>query len=95
MVREQRFVAGNEITGRKVFLEVQRQLLGLDFHEPTPEAPGSSPAKPLYVSQVGYDVNLVMEDPEIRRMVLELDARMRALTGGEGIVIDEDGERVE
>ena len=39
---------------------------------------------PVYVPEVGYDINALMNDPELRGMVLEVDQRMRALTGGKG-----------
>jgi len=55
---------------------------------PAQSVPGSSPATPLYMAEVGYDINELLKDPEIREMVLELDAKMRALTGGEGIILE-------
>ena len=55
---------------------------------PTQALPGSSPATPQFVAEVGYDINELIKDPEIRGMVLALDAKMRELTGGEGIILE-------
>ncbi len=48
---------------------------------PTQLPPGSSPATPLFVAEVGYDVNELGKDPELRGLILEVDKRMRALAG--------------
>ena len=60
-------------------LERRARLLGLDK---LPEGfPGSSPATPLFVAEVGYDINELMKDQELRGLILEVDKRMRALAG--------------
>jgi len=68
--------------------ERRAKLLGLDAKE---VLPGATPANPLYVAQVGYDINAVMDDPEIRAKVLELHQLIQAKTGGEGLIIEGEG----
>ena len=44
-------------------------MLGLGHKDPA--------AIPAYVPEVGYDINVLLKDPEVREMVLALDARTR------------------
>jgi hypothetical protein len=61
-------------------LELLAKMLGLGHKDRA--------ANPVYVPEVGYDMNELLKNPEVREMVLALDAKMRALTGGEGIILE-------
>ena len=47
------------------------------------------------IRTVQRSINELLKDPEVREMVLALDAKMRALTGGEGIILEGEVTNVE
>ena len=76
-------------------LELLAKYLGLVGLE-RKDQPGSSPGKRLFIAQVAYDINEVMADPELRRMALALDERIKALTGGdEGFIVEGEARSVD
>ena len=64
------------------------KLLGLEWKEPI--RPGSGPAGPVrsgFIPTVGFDINEMLDDPEVKDLVTRLDARLKFLSG-EGIILD-------
>lgn len=70
------------------------KLLGLDHEREGPVGGrGETPDRPLYVAQVGYDINSMLGDPVVAGLVKQLDARLKELSGtGEGLVLEGEYE---